>query len=399
MKILHSADWHWEQDKLDKCNASSDFIIETLRRERPDVHVIAGDYWNRRQTLNDSSAVIPALNAIKDMANLCPTVIIKGNEAHDNGGSLEVFKGLGTVYPIYVADRAETIGLFRKNIIVEFMPAESFDEFPPDLILHLLPFPEKSQFLARVEETSVDASNMKMVEAIRSILLGFGAISHGQKVPSVLVGHLNVLGSRLSTGQTLVGQDILIDPADLELAGADVVCLGHIHETQKFRSNIWYSGSIYHANFGEVSPRHVLIHTVEKGSCQTKHVVIPSTPLSLHEAHYESATNSLRDGFEQADWYDAELRVRVYVTKEQRNLVTEEWVMAQYPNAKSYKVEFLTVPDERVRSSQIAHARTLREKMVEWGKVMGKEFDETVLAKADEAERAFRVEGGVTDGN
>ena len=61
MKIIHTADWHWSERHLDKCMQSAEFIIERLKAHRPDLHIIAGDYWDRRQVLSDQSAVLPAV--------------------------------------------------------------------------------------------------------------------------------------------------------------------------------------------------------------------------------------------------------------------------------------------------------------------------------------------------
>ena len=60
---------------------------------------------------------------------------------------------------------------------------------------------------------------------------------------------------------------------------------------------------------------------------------------------------------------------------------------AVFPGAFSYKVEFITIPDERVRSEQISKAKTLREKVIEYGRVTEKPIPEEVLRKADEVER------------
>jgi hypothetical protein len=60
-----------------------------------------------------------------------------------------------------------------------------------------------------------------------------------------------------------------------------------------------------------------------------------------------------------------------------------------YRGAYSCKIERLVIPEERVRTETIATARTLREKVIEWGRTIDKELSAEVLALADELEQAL----------
>jgi exonuclease SbcD len=396
--VVHTADHHWEVEKIEKCIKAADFIVEQLQIIKPDVHVIAGDVWHRRQTVTDSSAMIPALNAVKQMANVCPTIIIKGNNSHDSEGSLEIFRDLKTDYPLYITERAGTIGFFRlAGGITAFIPYEDFKNYSeqPDAIFHLMSYPEKSHLLSEMNTTSIEESNMVINYELRRLFIGMGAMSHDYRCPTIFVGHCNILGSKLSTGQTLIGQDIIINPKDFELTGSDVVCLGHIHEWQRFDGNVWYSGSIYNGNFGETSPRHLLIHRVEKGSCVTEEIEIPSTPMAMHECEceYDGDLLHLKDKNETVcDWIGAELRVRVYLTKDQRGLVTEDQIKQKYHDAQSYQIEYITIAEQRIRSHEIIKAQSLRSKLVEWGSVISKELDAQTLDYADKVETSIAAE-------
>jgi DNA repair exonuclease SbcCD nuclease subunit len=98
---------------------------------------------------------------------------------------------------------------------------------------------------------SIDESNQMIQDAVKGIMTGFGAISADAKCPVIFIGHCNVSGAVLSTGQTLLGQDIIFSKHDLLLAQADYYALGHIHKAQEICPDMWYAGSIYHINFGE----------------------------------------------------------------------------------------------------------------------------------------------------
>jgi exonuclease SbcD len=413
LRIVHSADWHWEADKLDKCQASADFIFDQLRELKPDLHVIAGDYWNRRQMLTNSSAVIPALETMKLLADISPVILIYGNEAHDAAGSYEIFRDLDTEFPIFISSRAQAIWLASSGIFTTDAPTV------PIALIHVFPYPTKSWFLAGKENVSIDESNLLIQDALRKIFTGFGAISMDAKCPVIFVGHCNVSGALLSSGQTLIGQDIMISKQDLLLARADYYALGHIHKAQEVGPRMWYSGSIYHCNFGEVEKKSfnnvvVSIKSVPPRSFQTFggtqvpdtihrevevcQVEIPSRPLSLHECKYASDDDApwilvgdVDGSCTAVDWEGAELRIRVHLTKEQSALVTDEDVKNVYPGAFSYQIERIIIPEERVRSGEITKAKTLSEKVEQWGSSIQKEIPLEVYSLAAEVERMVQL--------
>lgn len=400
LRIVHTADWHWEADKIEKCQASADFIVSKLRELKPDLHIIAGDYWNRRQTLTKLSAVIPALETMRQLAEISPVVLIYGNEAHDAAGSYEIFRNLDTQYPIYVEDRAGAIGLIR-NVggACFFAPANDpsmASEF--EVILHLFPYPTKQWFLADKENLSIDESNQLIQDALRKIFTGFGAISMEAKCPVIFVGHCNVSGAMLSSGQTLLGQDIMVRKQDLLLAQADYYALGHIHKAQGFGKNMWYSGSIYHCNFGEVEAKIFNLvtfddNTVVKSEQVTVEAIqIPSRPLVLHEIELgeKGAISFLTDA--NIDCRDVEMRIRVHGTKEQQTSFTDEEIESRFLGQPySIVIERITTPTERVRSNDVTKAKTLADKLSEWAKVTDQQISQDVLALASDVERSVTL--------
>jgi len=380
MKLIHFADAHFEKDKLDKCVASANFIVERANEIQPDLIVSAGDIFNRLQTLNSKSAVTAAKSFIMRLAEIAPVVMVKGNEAHDSAGCLEIFKDLESSYPIFTTERAETIWLTNSGLFVTEQPTS------PAALIHLLSYPEKAWFLSGKESLSIDESNRLIQEALQKIFAGFGAISMDAKCPVILLGHGNIAGARLCSGQDLVSQDIMLSKHDLMQARADIQCWGHIHECQEVSRYIWYSGSTNHNNWGEVTPRFILLHEIERGSCQTTKIQIPSRPLSLHEAMWDPKSGWDDDG--ERDWEGAELRIRVRLLREHSDLITDEQIQHNYPGAHSYKIERIIVPEERLRAANIVKARTLAEKVTEWGSVVDKDVPPEVLELAGEVERS-----------
>jgi exonuclease SbcD len=205
-----------------------------------------------------------------------------------------------------------------------------------------------------------------------------------------MVAHCLVSGAETSSGQILPGQEIVIGKQDLALAEADYYALGHVHMPQELGPHMYYAGSTYHVNFGETEKKSFNLLELGKGRVEVSMIEIPSRRMALHEMRYDAATGTFSGESEDGDWVDAELRVRLYVTKEQASLVSDEDIRKRYPGAYSYKIEHLVIPEERVRTEMITKARSLREKITEWARVIEKQVPPSVLLLADELEQAVQ---------
>ena len=392
MRVLHFGDAHFEKDKIDKCRASANFIVDQATELKPDLIVNAGDTFNRLQSLNDKSAISLAKSFIMRLADVAPVVIIKGNESHDARGCLEVFTALDTKHPVYVTEGCETVGFFNVDGH-RWFDSIAGDATDCNLVLHLFSYPEKAWFLRDKPNASIDESNLLIQTAIKQIFTGFGAISMDSKCPVILVGHGNISGSKLCSGQELVSQDIMLSKHDLALARADVQCWGHIHECQEFMPHGWYSGSTFHNNWGEVTPRFVLLHEVNREACVTTKIQIPSRALALIETAIADgpALELLERRVDLAEIADAAVRIRVHGTKERQLTLTDDQVEGFFPGAFSCQIERITTPTERTRSAEITKAKTLTEKVVEWGAVTNQEIKPDVLTLAGDVERSVTL--------
>ena len=410
-KLLHSADWHFDVDKLPDCKTASDALIKITQEIKPHTFIIAGDIWNKRQVLNVDSAVKAAKETFIEIANLTPTILIKGNAAHDAEGSLELFRNLQTKYPVFVTEKVDSI-ILTKTMHIGIVGEKDFefqfksfaspirDNEEVQAIFHLLSYPEKGWFLKDKEGLSTDESNMLILEELRKIFIGFGAINSTLTVPKILVFHGNIAGSRLSNGQTLFGQDIHIPKDYFDLAQCDIVCAGHIHAKQKIGQNIFYSGSIYHTNHGETEKKYILLHEISNG-VKTTEILLPSIPLSQHTCTYNSTTGQIIDALEHQgelfpeeaiDWEDAKLRIRITLTKEQNIAVTDQMIEARYPGAFIYQIERNIETIGEVRAEAIIAAERLRDKVQVWSDSKVIPIDEEILSMADSIETALATE-------
>lgn len=393
--FFHTADLHWEGRAIEKCKASHQFISQSVDTLKPNVLVIAGDYWNSPQELAQDSAANPAIAAFRELADKVPIIMIKGNRAHDDYGSLEIFRTMQTAKSKYVT---ETIGTCFYNSQTGLI--QNSDEVPPDAIFHCFSYPEKGYFLRGKENLSIDEANAAILDEISKIMLGFAAINNAYpEAAHILVFHANIKDAKISNGQTLVSQDIIIPMSVLKLSQCDYYAGGHIHVGQKLddEGRAWYSGSTYHVNYGETEDKffnrvHFAPNTRGGLALLVNSYLIPSTPLSFHECRYRSDTNSLVDklndeGYEMGrDWTNADLRVRFTVFENESILVTDDLIRDFYPGAKSYKIERIKIANQRIRTQEIAAVKRLRDKCAVWLRAKNKETTPLILELCDETE-------------
>lgn len=399
--IAHTADWHWTEERIERCLEGANFILEHLMSLKPDLHVIAGDFWDRGQRVSSHSAFLPAVEVVRRLAEISPLVIIYGNGAHDMPGSLEIFSYLETRYPVYVTAQPESILLIqsRDSSAFRFVPFDGTGLSASEMdsivaLLHLFPFVSKNKALGKREKLSLADANLLYRGELQAILRRFGSISERLSVPTILVGHCHVRGARVSSGQLFVERDPVVSTSDLELAHADYYALGHIHVRQRFGNAIWYAGSTHHVNFGELEKKYFNMVRVEEKSVAVTEVEIPARPLVLHEAQFDASTNRIIDQDPERDWCGAELRVRIFLTKDQLGLVTDEDVRACYDGAYSHKIERIVIPESRMRVAEVARASSFPDKLCEWGKVVGLEISPDLQEMADEVERRIQKDGG-----
>lgn len=383
-KILHVGDSHFDHDpvRLERAQISARFIELEAQRGEYDLIIMSGDLMHRRQYLSSASAVPSMIAHVIELAQWAPVVMVYGNAEHDAPGSLDFLMQLNTIESVYVASTAETVLLTEHGAICNYSERLAQSALVRAMI-HLFPYPTKAHFLAGKTPGTIDETNAEIETAIRGIFHGMAAKGEDTVAPTVFVGHMNVAGAMLSSGQTLLGQDIMIALQDLLTVNADYYALGHIHKHQAFTPTVMYAGSTYHVNYGEAEEKCVIrVEIAPEGAVTATPVIIPSRPLSLHEMRYDGA-RFVDQG--ERDWDGADLRVRVYLTAEQD--MPDEFVASYYEGAASIQVERITIPTERTERSDITRALTLSQKLAEYSRATGREVDAETLAIADEIEK------------
>lgn len=367
-RIAIISDSHFDEapgGRFEECVRIHDWIACDVAARGVELVLHSGDVFERKSTPRERAAVADWLRKLADSA---PVVIVRGN--HDALGDLPIFERLRTQHPVIVQEAAGV-------------------HFVAGIAVACLAWPRKAELLASGGDDAADA--------LRSVLRGFGSELDGRTGPAVLLAHAMVRGSRVSTGQPLVGCDMEIGLEDLALARADLYALGHIHMPQQWEIDgapCLYPGSPRRTAFGETEVKGYLIATFDgRQLVSVEHVPTPCAGMVLVDGEFA-------DGRLQAEWGDvggAEVRFRYTVDAEHRAAARADAAHVRESieecGALSVKLEEVVRPRSTARAPEVAAARTIAEKLTALWVVRGE------TPAADRAARlvalAQQVEGEV----
>lgn len=389
LRFLHTADWHADSDpkKQEKLIASLDQIVEYCSNNKVNAIIHVGDVWERSQRYQLNSGVPIVLKYLHKLANLVDFIFItKGNNSHDEPGSIHLLHQIEQ--NVYAYEYPVVLGVHDISV-VDLLRSESV--LPINYIVTLVPYPTKASLLI---EDSIDNNNANFIEKFEQIFEHIGNVTLNYNCPKILGFHGNVVGSRLSTGQTLVSQDIMVAPSTLERALHDYYALGHIHLLQEITPNMFYSGSIYNKSWGETEQKSFIV--IEYEGMETQHTRIDIRPMLLESARPMITVEAEFVGGEflwnEKESYntlapkDAEFRFRCKVKENERNLITEERIKElKFIFGEDVKIEFNIVPVEREsRSEKIMNCRTLIDEVKEYAEVINQPINGNVEKKVAE---------------
>lgn len=407
LRILHLSDNHFSSSHLQKCIDSARQIEAIARTEQPELIIFSGDIQDRLLSVEEGSAYEEMLRHVQTMANIAPVIIIYGNEGHDATGSLEPLKMIKSEYPIHVSDYPETIYFNRyDDPKEEGQHYNRFEDFPyepaghlqVDAVIHTLPYPTK-EFLMRGagEQNRIDDMNQLTVNHLGMMMLGFAA-KNIPGTPSILVAHANISGARLSNGQVIKGQDIIIPISTLEMSCADYLAFGHIHIWQMIGTHGCYAGSTYNVNFGETEYKYINMVGIIPGDLPViENIRLTATrPMTKRNCEFIGGQVITEENMECEDWIDAELRVRVTMKEDEKKIYRKQTIKDFYSGAYSYQIEEEVIYAERTRSEEIKTAETLIDQFKAWTNAVDKTEQVTpeVIAELAEIETEFHKQNG-----
>ncbi len=400
MKIFHFADVHARDKDLPEIAECLGEIVQTAERENPDLITMAGDTFDSRMVRLDSQAAKLIFEVYSKLADIAPMIVITGTPSHD-GLAPQVLENVRSRYPVYVSDYPEQIYLAEGDLSTSLERINAPTEAPLEAVISTIPTPTK-QYWEKYggEGRSAKETDAEVAEAMGAMLANFGAVAAEFDCPHILVGHFQVGGAFLSETQQLIGQDIELSRDQIGFAGADLVALGHIHYPQKIEPNIFYSGSIYTKDFGELHDHGFYIHKIntdmgnpnkDMWSLNSEFMQTPVRKLIKIKKDFtrnggRSAQEIIGEGFEH-DVTGAFVRFEIKVWQDEADALDMAAITEALSAAADVDLKIQRVPRETVRAAKLLELQTLRDKIREMALLRKEEVPETILAKADMLER------------
>ncbi|WP_432094484.1 exonuclease SbcCD subunit D [Streptomyces sp. bgisy100] len=243
MRLLHTSDWHLGRSfhrvsLLPAQAAFLDHLVETVREQRVDAVLVAGDVYDRAvPPLAAVELFDTALHRLADAG--VPTVMISGN--HDSARRL----GVGS----RLMDRA---GIHLRTDPAGCADPVVLTDAHGEVALYGLPYLEPA--LVREELAAERTSHTAVLEAAMDRVRADLA-DRPSGTRSVVLAHAFVSGAATSDSE----RDITVGgvaavPATV-FDGVDYAALGHLHGCQTVSERIRYSGSPLAYSFSEVHHR------------------------------------------------------------------------------------------------------------------------------------------------
>ncbi|WP_047980088.1 exonuclease SbcCD subunit D [Ornithinibacillus contaminans] len=279
MKILHTADWHLGKI-VNSVHMTEDQdyilnqILDIIRKEQPDVLVIAGDLYDRavppKEAVDLLNRVLTTL--VTDIK--IPVLAISGN--HDSPERLEFGTEMFRAQNLYIETKLSR----------SLEPVILNDEHGP-VYFHLVPYIEPAEAREFFADNSIHSHQTAMEAVIRYIKQ-----HHDMTKRHIFVGHAFVAGGMESESEerlSMIGGTPYVD-ANL-FDDFSYVALGHLHQPQRIRRNVVrYSGSILKYSFSEANHKKsvTIIDLDEAGTCELGYIPLqPKHDLRVVEGYFE----------------------------------------------------------------------------------------------------------------
>lgn len=262
LTLLHTSDWHlgrrlYGKPRYDEFKQFLDWQLQTLREQKVDVLLIAGDIFDTTAPSNQ------AQNLYYDfLSQVCHTdcrhvIIVAGN--HDSASFLEAPKQLLKAFNIHI------IGSMTDTPTDEVITL-SDKVGQPELIVMAVPYLRDRDVRTVGHGEHLDDKERKLAQGIKAHYAQIADIAiarqaqlkakYKRTIPIVATGHLFTVG-----GQTMEGdgvRDLYVGSlgsigAEIFHPHIDYVALGHLHIPQVVggQPHIRYAGSPIAMGFGE----------------------------------------------------------------------------------------------------------------------------------------------------
>lgn len=257
MKIIHTADWHLGQtlygfDRTAEYQHFLSWLAETVRQQRPDALLIAGDIYDSHHPAPSAQRIFWDFLDQATLENPGMRVIITSGN-HDLAEELDapaaVYRRIGVQVRSQLSyDAKENPDLEQLLIPIECLSA-------PEEMAVIVAIPYLPAGTDDGEEAATEWQQRIISDAIHLAAKRF------EGMPIVAMAHFFADGAIVNDGQGHEVQrtgDNALDAAALATM-TNYMALGHLHKAQQMpRSDgkVWYAGSALAMNFGEEAYPH-----------------------------------------------------------------------------------------------------------------------------------------------
>ncbi len=309
MKILHTSDWHLGQNFMGKSREEEHYAFlswlkETLRREKIDVLIVAGDIFDTSTPPNYALELY--YNFLKELSNTsCRYIIITAGN-HDSIATLKAPQQLLRALNVYVV----TSGEDHENELIEI-----YDEDELQGVVCAVPFLREGVVRKAQSAQTMDEKEFSLNEGIKAhydwCFTEAKTAAGDKNIPIIATGHLTTVGSKISDSEReiYIGGTLEIS-SDFLGANFDYVALGHLHMNQKVgEEHVRYSGSPIPLSFSEAnSQKKVNIVTFNEKNLTVDSVEIPLfRPLKVLGGDLETVERELKMIEDQRTWIEVHL--------------------------------------------------------------------------------------------
>ncbi len=290
MRIVHTADWHLcdrlgRLDRTDGLRQRVEAVAKVCEDRSADVLLIAGDLFSEQASVDDMTAALLHLRQafLPFFARGGTVLAVTGN--HDRNSRIDIVRaGMGLAVPdagkggrltpgrMYLANNPAVVRLTH--------PAVN----PVQFVLLPYPFPSRYDVAADSYASKEEENRQVRAKVADWLQRKSTDASFDQTVPTVLVAHLHVRGSELTTAYKMSDRDdVLFDVGELH-PDWRYVALGHIHQPQCLGGGetVRYPGSLDRLDFGETHDTHGVVVFDVVGAEPVRPVCVPVPPTPFH---------------------------------------------------------------------------------------------------------------------
>lgn len=270
LKLFHTADWHLGKlvhgvYMTDDQRVILQEFIEHIRREKPDVVIIAGDIYDRAIPPSDAITLFnETLNTIILELNT-PVIAISGN--HDSSTRIDFGSAFMKNEGLHMVGEL-------KFPLEPIVLSDAFGE----VHFHPIPYIEPSQLRTRVKDDSIKSHDDAMKYLIDNITADLDQNARHIAIAHAFITHSSTpINTSESERPLAIGGTEFIQ-AD-HFAPFHYTALGHLHQAQIVKDErIQYSGSPLKYSGSEIPHKKgfLMIEIDEKGALTT--TKIPLTP-------------------------------------------------------------------------------------------------------------------------